>query len=111
MPNETVLSPTILADAYNKRELTGGQYGSKVVQLWMNSNTYSQVRKHCRDVLEVPETDEIVTELNQENLGKIWGVPIRTTPTIPDNSLLVISEKDAPFEPRQVPDESMLFRY
>jgi len=108
---ETVLSSAILSSAYSKKESSVKPHGVRVVALWMNSNTYHQIRKYCRDVLDVPATDEIVTKLTQENLGMIWGAVVGTAPTIPDNSLLLLSEKDVPFDPSQVPEESRLFRY
>jgi hypothetical protein len=109
--SETVLIPAILSTAYSEKETSVKPYGVRVVALWVNVNTYRQIRKYCRHILDVPETDEIVTKLTQENLGMIWGAVVGISPTIPDNSLLLLSEKDAPFEVGQVPNDSMLFRY
>lgn len=122
-PENKVLTSGIVSDAFSKVEARGA-YGERVVKLWMNRLTYSQVRKYCRDILEEspnvtrdssegdgPEGSNIVTVLNQDNLGMIWGVPIRTSETIPDRSLLALSEKDPDFEEGEVPDESRLHRY
>jgi hypothetical protein len=108
-----MITGPILCDAFAQVERVG-LYGSRVVKLWMNAQTYKEIWTHLGSILyleRITRFERILEEMSLENLGTIWGAEIGISENVPDDSLLVLSEKDPIFEAEQTPEESRLFRY
>jgi hypothetical protein len=104
-----MITGTILCDAFAQVE----SEGSMVVKVWMNNRTYTQVWSNFDNLrLYRPTRFERILEGGDPNSkGDIWGAGIGVSEDIPNDSLLVLSDQDPPFEEGQIFEESRLFRY
>lgn len=99
----TFLTGDVLADAFNTVE----RKDKRVEHLWVNTNTFCDIRK-CRDIFDAKTK---IDELRANNQGTVWGAVVHISKLIPDFSVALIGEREENLTRESVPFEAQLYRY
>jgi hypothetical protein len=98
------LTPDILAEAIRSVELRD----LKVEHIWVNPNTFCDIRKYFRDIFDAESRAEVLKSGIQ---GKVWNAIVHLSRNIPNFSVALITEGEENLTRDKEPFEAQLYRY